>query len=178
MKKGKNNGFLKKLIDLSVFILIVMVATYLCATFVTQRTRVDGISMEPTLKDGDNIMMDKLSYHFRSPKRREIICFVPENEKDIVIKRVIGLPGDTVKIENGDILINGEIYNDHIGGMNYAGLAASEIVLSDDEYFVLGDNRLDSIDSRYEEIGNVSKKRILGRAFLLFYPLERLRIVK
>ncbi|MCR4741174.1 MAG: signal peptidase I [Lachnospiraceae bacterium] len=178
MKKGKKNTSLKKITDLSIFILIVLATAYLLVTFVTQRTRVDGISMEPTLYDGDNIMMDKLSYHFRSPKRKEIICFVPYGSKEILIKRVIGLPGETVRIENGDIYIDGEIFNDHIGGMNYAGRAAQDIVLGRDEFFVLGDNRTDSVDSRYDEIGNVDGKRILGRAFLLFYPFNRVRVVK
>ncbi|MCR5108869.1 MAG: signal peptidase I [Lachnospiraceae bacterium] len=178
MKKNKKNSLVKSILDTGIFLFTVLIITYLCLTFVTQRTEVKGTSMEPTLYEGDNIMIDKLSYHFRSPKRKEVICFYSENKKEILIKRVIGLPGETVRIEGGGIFIDGKEINDYIGGLNYAGRAVNDVVLSEDEFFVIGDNRQDSIDSRYQEIGNIKKDKILGRAFWLFYPFDRIRMVK
>ncbi|HAG70448.1 MAG TPA: signal peptidase I [Lachnospiraceae bacterium] len=178
VRRRKKNSGLKKLTELSVFMLVVLVSAYLILTFVTQRTMVKGSSMESTLKNGDNIMMDKLSYRIRDIRRGEVICFYSENERETLIKRVIGLPGERVRISGGCIYINDEELTDRIGGLSFAGRAENEVTLSSDEYFVLGDNRGDSIDSRFEEIGNVKRKNILGRAFLLFYPLNRIRIVK
>ena len=177
VQKKKRRG-LKRLVDASFFVLIVLVSTYLIVTFVTQRTQVRGSSMETTLFDGDNIMMDKLSYHLRDIRRGEVICFVSDKEGETLIKRVIGLPGETVRIGNGSIYIDGEAIDDYIGGLSFAGRAEGEIMLARDEYFVLGDNRRDSIDSRYEAVGNVKKRDILGRAFFLFYPFNRIRIVR
>ncbi|MCR4924085.1 MAG: signal peptidase I [Lachnospiraceae bacterium] len=175
-KKGSEGS--KKLMEFSLFVFLVLAISYILVTFVTQRTRVNGTSMESTLYDGDNIMMDKLSYRFRSPRRKEIVCFYSANKKEILIKRIIGLPGERVKIEKGSIYIDGKLLNDYIGGLNYAGIAAEEIRLGEDEYFCLGDNRGASIDSRYAEIGNVKREDMLGRAFLLYYPFNRIRIVK
>ncbi len=177
MRKKKNRE-LKIIIDISIFVLIVLVVTYLVFSYVTQRTQVKGSSMETTLYDGDNIMMDKLSYHLRDIERNEVICFTAPRAKETLIKRVIGLPGESVRISGGAIYINGEIIEDRIGGISFAGRAESEILLGRNEYFVLGDNRGDSIDSRYEEIGNVNRRDILGRAFFLFYPFNRIRVVK
>ncbi|MBR2275497.1 MAG: signal peptidase I [Lachnospiraceae bacterium] len=176
--RKKQNPTVKGLIDGSVFVLVVLVCTFLVLTFVTQRTRVTGTSMETTLYDGDNIMMDKLSYRFRPVRRNEVICFVSKRDNETLIKRVIGLPGETVRINSGTIYINDEPINDYIGGISFAGRAEDGITLEKNEYFVLGDNRMDSIDSRYEEVGNVRKEDILGRAFLLFYPFQRIRVVK
>ena len=176
--RKKQNPVVKALMDGSIFVLIVLVCTFLVLTFVTQRTRVSGTSMETTLFDGDNIMLDKLSYRFRAVRRNEVICFVSGKEKETLVKRVIGLPGETVRINAGSIYINEEPINDYIGGISFSGRAEQEILLGKDEYFVLGDNRKDSIDSRYDEVGNVRRKDILGRAFFLFYPFSRIRIVK
>ncbi|MCR4658193.1 MAG: signal peptidase I [Lachnospiraceae bacterium] len=174
----RKNSSLKSVVNISVFILIVLVAAYLIFYFVTQRTRVRGSSMETTLYDGDNIMIDKLSYHLRDIKRNEVICFTAPRAKETLIKRVVGLPGESVRISGGAIYIDGEIIEDRIGGISFAGRAESEILLGSDEYFVLGDNRDESIDSRYEEIGNVNRRNIIGRAFFLFYPFDRMRVVK
>ncbi len=175
-KSQKKSTALNRAVETSLFVLIVLLATYLIFNFVTQRTRVSGTSMETTLYDGDNIMLDKLSYHFGEVKRGDVVCF--KNRGETLIKRVIGLPGETVRISSGSIFINGEELRDNIGGISYSGRASGDIVLGKKEYFVLGDNRKDSIDSRYEEIGNIQREDILGKAFLLFYPLNRIRIVK
>ena len=176
--KKKKDPAIRHVVDISVFVLIVLVITWLVLTYVTQRTQVKGTSMETTLFDGDNIMMDKLSYRLRDVKRGEVICFTADSGRETLIKRVIGLPGENVMINGGSIYIDGTAINDYIGGLSFAGLAENGITLGKDEYFVLGDNRKDSIDSRYSEVGSVKKGDILGRAFFLFYPFNRMRIVK
>lgn len=170
--EATNNGTRKMspLIELLKFIiqLIVLIAA-VCVflTFVAQRTVVDGSSMESTYHDGDNLIVNKLVYRFEDPERFDVIVFKPYEDQDIYyIKRVIGLPGETVRIdESGNIYINGTILKENYGKeqIKIQGLAASEITLGEDEYFVMGDNRNNSLDSRFEEVGNVSRDQIVGR---------------
>lgn len=171
--------FLKKIVDIGIFLLIVLTLTYLTVTYVAQRTIVHNVSMQKTLYEGDNVITDKLTYRFREPERFEIICFRSESEKNDLIKRVIGLPGETVRILEGEIYINGELIADKEGldPVSYAGLAEYEIVLGSDEYFVLGDNRNESIDSRFEEVGNVKRDSILGRAFFCIFPFDKFGLI-
>ncbi|HOO27826.1 MAG TPA: signal peptidase I [Lachnospiraceae bacterium] len=171
--------FLKKAIDIGLFILSVLVLTYLTVTYVAQRTIVHNVSMQETLSEGDNLIMDKISYHFREPKRFEIICFRCAGEKDDLIKRIIGLPGETVQIKNGEIFIDGELLTDTAGlqAPEFAGRAENMITLGSDEYFVLGDNRSESIDSRFDEVGNVRKSTIAGRAFFRIYPFDKFGLI-
>lgn len=113
-------------------------------TFVAQRTQVSGASMETTLSDGDQLIVDKISYQFREPERFEIIVFPYQYEAGTYyIKRIIGLPGETVQILDGSVYINGEKLEEHYGNevMEEAGIAAEPVTLGVDEYFVLGDNR-------------------------------------
>lgn len=176
------NKVLKEFLNTSIYILIVLVLTYCVVTFIGQRTEVIGSSMEPTLSDGDNLIVDKMTYHFREPKRFEIIVFPYQYIKDTYyIKRIIGLPGETVSIdEQGRIYIDGEILKEAYGkeAILDAGLAAKEIVLADDEYFVMGDNRNDSADSRFVSVGNIKRENIVGRAWLRIYPFNRMGVLK
>ena len=132
--------------------------------------------MVPTLEDGDQLIADKLSYHFRDPERFDIVIFPYQYAANTYfIKRVIGLPGERVRIdEQGNIFINDELLKESYGyeRMEYAGLAAEEIQLGDDEYFVLGDNRNVSEDSRYPDVGNIKRSNIIGRAWLRIYPFS------
>jgi signal peptidase I len=138
--------------------------------------------MEPTLSDGDNLIVDKITYRLREPKRFEIIVFPYQYTKNTYyIKRIIGLPGETVRIdEEGRIWINGEVLEENYGKevIKDAGLASSEIVLGDDEYFVMGDNRNDSADSRFVSVGNIKRENIVGRAWLRIYPFNKFGILK
>lgn len=156
------------------FAMIIAVALLL-VKFVGQRTIVHGTSMVPTLEDGDNLIADKVTYRLRDPERFEIIVFPYEYEdKTYYIKRIIGLPGETVYIdESGNIWINGEILEENYGAdtIEYQGLAAEEIVLGEDEYFCLGDNRSVSKDSRYSDVGNIEREEIIGRAIFRIWPL-------
>ena len=130
--------------------------------------------MYPYLHNKDQLMMDKLSYRFHDPERFDIIVFpvVRDGKEEYYIKRVIGLPGETVQIIDGYVYINGEKLDENYGAevMNDAGRAAEPITLGDDEYFVLGDNRNDSKDSRHIELGAVDTRKILGKAVWLLIP--------
>ena len=141
----------------AVFEIILYFALVACMIihFVGQRTVVNGVSMQPTLSDGDNLIVDKLSYRFHDPDRFDIIVF-PQEDGRYFIKRIIGLPGESVRIdEDGFIYINGENLQESYGKevMRDPGLAKDGIQLGADEYFVLGDNRNDSMDSRMTDCG-------------------------
>lgn len=167
---------LKEILSTSVYILTVLVLTYLIIHFVGQRTEVIGPSMQPTLYSGDNLIVEKITYRFHDPKRFDIIVFPFQYaEKTYYIKRIIGLPGETVRIDGeGNIYINGEILQEGYGKevIKSPGLAENTITLASDEYFVMGDNRNDSSDSRDPSVGNIKKKNIIGRAVFRIWPFS------
>ena len=172
---------MRELLGMLVYVGIVLAITFLIITFVGQRTHVSGESMENTLDDGDQLSVDKLTYRFHDPERFDIIVF-PFRYKDntYYIKRIIGLPGETVQIVDGEIYINGELLEESYGRevMQDAGLAAEPITLGDDEYFVLGDNRNYSSDSRDPSVALIHRKEIIGRAWLRIWPLNSFGILK
>lgn len=167
-KKKKTGGIVKNLFDTGVFILAVLIIAFVMSRYAFERVKVHNHSMEHTLEEGDSVIIDKLSYRFRDPKRYEILVFKQKGTGEELIKRVIGLPFETVQIVDGEFYIDGERIDD-IRGLEkpeYAGLAAEPVQLSVGEYFVVGDNRKESIDSRYEEVGIVTSTRITGRMLL------------
>lgn len=172
------------MISTLLYLLGVLCLTWLVITFVGQRTEVDGSSMEPTLTNGDNLIVDKLSYRFRDPERFDIIVFPYKHKpKTYYIKRIIGLPGETVQIdEQGNIYINGEILSESYGREiirpENVGLAAEPIELGEDEYFVMGDNRNNSTDSRFAQVGNIKREDIIGRAWVRIWPFSSFGMLK
>lgn len=130
------------------------------------RIEVIGESMEPTLSDGDGVLLNRLGTNLFSLKGGTLVAFLPGGSEDASpsIKRVIAVPHDTVRIENGSIYVNGDLYEEGTATdyIEEAGLAADDLTLDDDEYFVLGDNRNNSQDSRYESVGNIKKEDMLG----------------
>ena len=160
---------------LFVYAAVVIGLTFFVITFVAQRTQVNGESMYPALHDKDNLIVDKFSYHFCDPKRYDIVVF-PYHYKDrtYYIKRVIGLPGETVQIKDGCVYIDGQRLDEHFSEekIQNAALASEPIVLGKDEYFVLGDNRNASEDSRFPDVGKVKRKEIIGRAWIRIWPLN------
>lgn len=173
-------GILKELLGWIVYIAVIIGLTWLIITFVGQRTRVSGHSMEATLHDGDNLIVDKLSYRFRDPKRFEIIVFpYRHKENTYYIKRIIGLPGETVQVKDGYVYIDGEKLDENYGleVMEDAGIAAEPIELGEDEYFVLGDNRNHSSDSRDPSVGILHIDELIGRAWIRIWPLDSIGVI-
>jgi len=148
-----------------------------------------GQSMEPTLEPGQRVILDRVSYKFEDPQRYDVIAYTVEelnagNIDDLkadepapvlTIKRIIGLPGEQVLIADGTIYIDGEPLTGHgdLSKSSLAGIASEPIQLDDNEYFVLGDNRKASEDSRYEKIGNIGKNRILGKVWYRTLPFKQ-----
>ena len=163
------------------YLLVIVLLTWVIVTFVGQRTKVDGHSMEPTLSDGDNLIVDKLSYRFRDPERYDIIVFPYQHaENTYYIKRIIGLPGETVQVIDGYMYINGKKLDEHYGAevMEDPGIAAEPIKLGDDEYFVLGDNRNHSSDSRDPSVGILTRSELMGKAWIRIYPFNKMGVIK
>ena len=181
-KEEKEKGILAKLLGWVLYIAVIMLLTYLIITFVGQRTMVSGSSMETTLSDGDNLIVDKISYRFKDPERFDIIVFPYKYEENTYyIKRIIGMPGDTIQIRDGYVYIDGELLESDVYGaevMEYANLASDPIVLGEDEYFVLGDNRNHSSDSRDPSVGVLTRKDLIGRAWVRIYPFNKMGVIR
>lgn len=163
-------------------ILVTILIAFVLVYFLGQiRTNV-GQSMEMTLSDGDQVLIDTFSYRIGSPKRNDLIAFKPNGSSTshTYIKRVIGLPGETVQIKEGMIYINGSVYLEKTDypAISNAGLASEPITLGVKDYFVLGDNRNNSEDSRHADIGLVSSDYIEGRVWLRLFPTDHFGRVK
>jgi len=175
-EKAKSNvkGFLY---DLIFYAVLIFVCIYILPNYVIQRTIVDGSSMADTLQNGEHLYVEKLSYRFDALDRFDIIVFYPYGRysDEYYVKRIIGLPGETIQIIDNKIYINGEVLEEHYGKepIEDPGRAAEPITLGEDEFFVMGDNRNISKDSRSEEVGNVTKENIGGRAIFRIKPLSR-----
>ena len=173
---------LREILSTSLYFLVVLLAVYMVVTYVGQRTMVIGTSMEPMLNDGDNLIVDKLSYRFDDPQRYDIIVFpFRYAEKTYYIKRIIGLPGETIFIdEEGTIFINGEPIKEQYGKETIVdpGRAYEPITLGDDEYFVMGDNRNNSGDSRSAKYSTFDADYILGRCVFRLTPFSKIGVVK
>jgi signal peptidase I len=177
----KKSSIVREILGFLLYVMMVVGITFFIITFIGQRTYVSGSSMENTLHHGDNLIVDKLTYRFSKPKRYDIIVFpFRYQEKTYYIKRIIGLPGETIQIQDGVIRIDGEVLQESYGRevMKNAGLAADMITLGEDEYFVLGDNRNDSTDSRDPSVGVIHKDEIIGRAWIRIWPLDKIGVLK
>ena len=181
LSEGKSS-VVRETISFILYIAIVFLLTYLVIHYVGQRTQVSGTSMEYTLSDGDNLIVDKISYRFHKPERYDIIVFPFQYEENTYyIKRIIGLPGEKVQIgEDGAIYINGKVLEESYGRevMEDPGQAEEPIELDDDEYFVLGDNRNASSDSRDPSVGVIHEEDIIGRAWLRIYPFDKMGFIR
>lgn len=182
MSEEKERSTGKEILSFVIYFAVVIVAMFLIIHYVGQRTEVSGSSMENTLSDGDNLIVDKISYRFHEPERFDIIIFPYQYEADTYyIKRIIGMPGEKVRIDDaGNIYINSEILKESYGReiILDPGIAKDEIILGEDEYFVLGDNRNNSSDSRDPSVGIIHKEDIIGRAWLRIYPFDDFGFIK
>lgn len=166
----------REIINTVLYFIFLFVAVWAIVTFVGQRTVVNGVSMYDTLNDGDNLWVDKFSYHFKDPQRFDIVVFPMYDGEEYFIKRIIGLPGETVRIDHqGNIYINGEKLEESYGyetiEPEMIGRAFDGVTLGDDEYFVMGDNRNESEDSRFDIVGNVKRKDLMGKAVFRLWPI-------
>ena len=181
-RKKHSRAVAKEILSNSLFLLVVLIMTLLIVKYVGQRTVVVGDSMENTLPNGDNLIVDKISYRFGDPKRFDVIVFPFEyKDETYYIKRIIGLPGETVRIDNdGNIYINEMLLEEHFGAevIKDPGLAYGGITLGEDQYFVLGDNRNHSSDSRTPSVGLIERDHIIGRAWVRIFPLNKFGGIK
>ncbi len=179
-EKDSKRSLIKKIIIKTLIWVAEIAAVILLAYFIVyyalEKTDMVGVSMESTLKDGDSIIINKFSYRFVNPKRFDVIVFKQSgNEHSYYnIKRIIGLPGETVQIKGGKVYINGNIEEEIIGTkkINNSGITEEPIKLEDKEYFVLGDNRNNSEDSRFASVGMIRRDEIIGKAFIRLKPFN------
>lgn len=184
-----------ELIRTILYILTLVVLVFLVLTYVGNRSGVLGASMEDTLHDGESVWLDKLTYRFQDPQRFDIIVFPFQESDTYFIKRIIGLPGETVYIDpegtiyigteetiykkpDGTIVNEGTVLEEDYGNEpiqeSKRGIAAEPVTLGEQEYFVMGDNRNDSKDSRHEEVGPVSRDIIQGKTVFRMWPLNKI----
>ncbi|MCI8409275.1 MAG: signal peptidase I [Lachnospiraceae bacterium] len=177
--------------EISLYATIIVTGVFLIPNYVIAKNVVNGESMENTLYNEEQILTEMVSYRFGKPKRFDIIVFYrffdekntnksDKNAYEFYVKRIIGLPGERVRIEGDIIYINGKPLEEHYGKdpICDSGRAEEEITLGKDEYFVLGDNRGVSIDSRSSSVGNVKKDWILGKACARIYPFDKIGSIK
>lgn len=177
--------------ELLVYAAIIVICVFLIPNYVMAKNVINGESMENSLYDEEQVLTEMISYRFGEPKRFDIIVFYHffdsenpnKSDKDayeFYVKRIIGLPGERVRIEGDTIYINGEPLEEHYGKdpISDSGRANKEITLGEDEYFVLGDNREVSLDSRSSGVGNVKRDWILGKVCARVYPFNKIGCVK
>lgn len=180
-RRDRENKLIRGVAGWIVHIFLVAMITSLILIYVGQRTRVEGSSMETTLHNGDSLFVDKLSYRLKEPDRFDIVVFPYKYEQGVYyIKRIIGMPGETVQIRDGAVYINGNKLEEQYGSepMQDAGIVATPMTLGEDEYFLLGDNRNRSKDSRNEMVGPVKRKDLMGKAFVRIWPLDSIGLIR
>ncbi|WP_310603602.1 signal peptidase I [Anaerosporobacter sp.] len=172
----KRKKIIKEIIIWVVEIILVILLAYLLVEYAIEKTTVVGESMETTLQENDKVIINKLAYRFSKPKRFDVIVFKQTGKEHSYynIKRVIGLPGETVQIKDGIVYIDGEPITEKadVELIKNPGLAVEPVILEEKEYFVLGDNRNLSEDSRFANIGNVVSGDIIGKAWIRLKPFN------
>ena len=181
-KKKINTSLLKEIAIWAGEILLTIIGTVILVSFFGFKISVVGPSMSPTLENGDQILVNRFLYKLFEPGRNDLVVFSPNgNQKShYYVKRIIGLPGDVIEIKDGIVYVNREPFPEklEVEPVENALMAEQEIIVGEEEYFVLGDTRNNSEDSRYASIGNVKKDHITGKAWLRVYPWEEIGLLK
>lgn len=170
----------KDLFGLALYVILVIFVVFILHAYVLQQYRVSGPSMETTLYDGDILLLDKISPNVGNINRGDIVVFKYLYDNDTYyVKRVIGLPGEGVRIKDGKIYVNNELLENQYSftPINDPGIAAKNVRLKSNEYFVLGDNRGNSVDSRDADVGAVKQQNIVGRVIFRMGPVSRMGLV-
>ena len=178
LRDDRTRGIVKWVFE----IIVTLVFAVLVAISAFQTGTLQESAMEPTYSVGQKFFVNRALYKIKSPKRGDVIVFKTSASDDAAlhIRRVIGLPGETVQIKEGQIYINGNVYEENGAYQEIAdgGLADSAITLESGEYFVLGDNRNNSEDSRFSDIGNISKKYIVGKIWFTVSPKSKIGFIR
>lgn len=179
-KVKEERTFAYEMITFGRDLVIILLVFWLITTFIGEKTNVIGDSMKPHIHDGDFFILNKLTYRFSEPKRFDIVVFPYNNSKANYIKRIIGMPGDVVEILDGQVYIDGEILGENFGIEPIAvmGNQIFPLTVPEGEYFVMGDNRNDSSDSRYQDVGTIPKEKLLGKTWLRIWPFNRIGFVE
>lgn len=155
-----------------------LLAVFLIITFLFQIYGVDGPSMLGTLHDGERMFVTKLQYFFREPARFEaVICRFPDRGGENFVKRIVGVPGDTIAIEGGRLYVNGEAYEEPYASYPDT-YAMAPVTVAQGHYFVMGDNRMVSHDSRYADVGPLTREQIIGKVQAVIWPLSAIRVIE
>lgn len=176
--RNEEDNRLRRTIHWIVDVVVVIAFAWFVVYAYGTQIPIAGHSMTPLLESEDVVLMDRLSYDFGKPGRFDVVVFEREDKK-LNVKRVIGLPGETVQIKNERVYINGERLEEPngLGSISLAGIADNPVKLDPGEYFLLGDNRDSSEDSRFSNVGNVSGKQILGKVWMRISPLKNLGLI-
>lgn len=182
IKKNNRKRIIKECLIWLIEIIAVIVAAYLIINVCFRRTSTIGSAMEPTLYNGEEVILNTKAYMIFSPGREDVVAFYDKEDADsdgeeplLTFRRVIGLPGEKVQITEGKVLINGKELKEKYTylPMDAAGIAEQEITLGEDEYFVLCDSRIDTNDSRNAAFGNIKSSQIVGRVSFKYKPFSR-----
>ena len=182
-KKKLNPKVIKDIFEMIVGGMIAVFLAFVLVFTIGMRTSVIGDSMEPVLSNGQEILMNRVIYRLSSPKRGDVIVFLPNGNQNshYYVKRVVGLPGEKIQIREGNVYIDGVRLDEEgtFDKMADAGIAQNELELATDEFFVLGDNRNSSEDSRSGNIGPVNRDTIIGKAwFHMASEQENMGLIK
>lgn len=163
-------------------IAVVCLLAFVSVWYFGQKVSTVGDSMKPILRNGDVVLVNRIVYNASRPKRGDIIVFKPKGNENshYYIKRIIGLPGETVEIIENHVYINGEKLKEDYKttDINDVGIVSEKMQLASDEYFVLGDDRANSEDSRNADVGNVKRSYIYGKAWFVVSPKKDFGFVR
>lgn len=158
-------------------LVVALLLAWVLRSVLVQPYRVEGSSMESNLHDTERLFINRMVYRLHPPRRGDVVVVDLPNEGITIIKRIIGLPGETIEIKDGSVFIEGELLEEP-----YLTQATLDIYgptqIPEEHYFVMGDNRINSRDSRNVSVGFVSQEQIKGHAFLVYWPLPATRLIK